>query len=119
MPASVCSGGSFAAALDEEDLRRPDHLRTTTPPRHGNALTAGPITRSKTGEPRPAIPRSMSCRDTGVSPRYSDGLTTGIRITAAEAFELEGMHASYVDIDGFWRTDGDNNGPESAPIANK
>jgi hypothetical protein len=67
---------------------------------------------------RPAIPRSMFSGDTCVAPRYSNGLTTGYRIAGAEAFELEGMDPSYIDIDGFRLKDADIKGPESAPIAN-
>ena len=61
----------------------------------------------------------MSSGDTCVAPRYSNGLTTGCRITGAEAFELEGMDPCYIDIDGFWLRDADTKCPESAPIANE
>ena len=61
----------------------------------------------------------MSSRDTCVAPRYTNGLTTGCRITGAKAFELKGMDPSYIDIDGFWLRDADSKHPESALIANE
>ena len=68
----------------------------------------------------PAIPRSMSFRDTCVAPRYSNVPTFGRRShTGAEAFELEDMDPCYIDIDGFWPKDADTEGPEGMPIANQ
>jgi hypothetical protein len=87
-------------------------------PRHGNGAHRRADRPVEDRRARPAIPRSMSSRDTCVAPRYSNGPTTGWRSTGAEAFELEGMDPCYIDIDGFWLTDADTKGPESAPIAN-
>ncbi len=44
-------------------------------PATGMALSAGPAGRPKTGEQRPAIPRSVPFCDTRVAPRYSNGPT--------------------------------------------
>ncbi len=68
---------------------------------------------------RPAIPRSVSSGEPCVAPRHGNGLTTGCRIAGAEAFELEGMYPSYIDIDDLRLRHADVNGPERVPVANK
>jgi hypothetical protein len=59
----------------------------------------------------------MSFCDTCVAPRYRNGPTGRLRLTGAEAFELEGMHPGYIDIDCFWPKGADRKGSESVPIA--
>lgn len=59
----------------------------------------------------------MLVYETCVAPRYGNGPTGRQRLTAAEAFELQGMDPCHIDVDGFWRT-ADYKGPESMPMGN-